>query len=132
MSLLSSGFVHINLQEIIKLVFVFEIGSCVSQASPKLYGAETEALILLPLSDVQFVWKQRSNAGLYVCRQALNHVSYSLTSHSLGSTTMLRDIHNCAFIISFFEAGLHCVALHGLELAIYSRLASNFKVIPVI
>lgn len=56
-----TGFVQVTSQQLIKLVLFSETGSHVSQASPKLYVAKLEVLILLPLlecSQAQFLWYQ--------------------------------------------------------------------------
>lgn len=99
MSLIASGFVHINSQEIIKLVLFFEIRSCVSQASTKLYVAETEALILLPLLDMQprpvYVEATTQHKALCMLASTL-HRSYGL---SFSTTTMLHNIYNYLFIM---------------------------------
>lgn len=102
-----------------------------SQASTKLYVAETEALILLPLLDMQprpvYVEATTQHKALCMLASTL-HRSYGL---SFSTATMLHNIYNYLFTM-VFEAGLHYVALNGLGFDTYTRRASNFKVTLVL
>lgn len=98
MSLIASGCVHINSQEIIKLVLFFEIGSRVSQASPKLYVAEIKALILLPLLGMQPrpVYVEATTQGRALC--TLETPCHGSSGLGFSTTILFHDTYTYLFI----------------------------------